>query len=223
MASISTAVTHQADIPAPVVVTLDRVCEQGWIRVRQDLRGRFSFCGMRGNVPKRLQLYRLERSYPFFQLETNQGFFRGKIFGPPGACLSRCPRIFVCRHRRVIDGGKAGKTADNVQTLVLRLLDIGAMEPFGAFTRVTLKSIAETLEQVGSIGWSVGVCWFTQHAGFLFFERYSRGYFHSYVRRSFRRSVLLFGLLVLTCPWFGPLPIGDAGAETTPSRSAKAH
>lgn len=57
----------------------------------------------------------------------------------------------MCRHRRVIDGGKAGKTADSLQTLVLRLLDMGAMEPFGAFSRVTLKSIAETLEQVGSI------------------------------------------------------------------------
>ncbi|CAN0089500.1 unnamed protein product, partial [Hapterophycus canaliculatus] len=50
--------------------------------------------------------------------------------------------------QRVIDARKIGKASDNLQTLVLRLLDMGAMEPFGAFGRVTLKSIADTLEQV---------------------------------------------------------------------------
>lgn len=38
--------------------------------------------------------------------------------------------------------------SDNLQTLVLRLLDVGAMESFGTFARVTLASIAETFEQV---------------------------------------------------------------------------
>ncbi|CAN0259152.1 unnamed protein product [Scytosiphon promiscuus] len=50
--------------------------------------------------------------------------------------------------QRVIDGGKVGKASDNLQTLVLRLLDMGAVESFGAFGRVTLRSIADTLEQV---------------------------------------------------------------------------
>ncbi|CAM9861147.1 unnamed protein product, partial [Ectocarpus sp. 8 AP-2014] len=52
--------------------------------------------------------------------------------------------------QRVIDGGKVGKTSDNLQTLVLRLLDMGAVEPFGAFGRLTLRSIADTLGQVAS-------------------------------------------------------------------------
>ena len=50
--------------------------------------------------------------------------------------------------QRVIDVAKVGKSSDNLQTLVLRLLDMGAVEPFGVFGRVTLGSIADTLEQV---------------------------------------------------------------------------
>lgn len=55
--------------------------------------------------------------------------------------------VFVC-WARVIAGDKAGKASDNLQTLVLRLLDMGVVEPFGTFGRVTLKSISDTLEQV---------------------------------------------------------------------------
>eukprot|EP00903_Cladosiphon_okamuranus_P016144 g14899.t1 len=50
--------------------------------------------------------------------------------------------------QRVIDVAKVGKSSDNLQTLVLRLLDMGAVEPFGVFGRVTLASVADTLEQV---------------------------------------------------------------------------
>lgn len=52
--------------------------------------------------------------------------------------------------QRVINAGKVGTASDNLQILVLRLLDMGAVEPFGVFGRVTLKSIANTLEQVAS-------------------------------------------------------------------------
>lgn len=62
-----------------------------------------------------------------------------------------------------------------MQTLVLRLLDMGAMEPFGVFGRVTLKSISDTLEQVSVARWRLSLCivrlsGFVCHTGFRLVE-----------------------------------------------------
>ncbi|CAN0245138.1 unnamed protein product [Ectocarpus fasciculatus] len=89
-----------------------------------------------------------------YTLDGGDGGDGGSASGTPGGGDASRDRAVANEAdgflQRVIDGGKVGKTSDNLQTLVLRLLDMGAVEPFGAFGRVTLRSIADTLGQVAS-------------------------------------------------------------------------